>query len=479
MMAGFLSTGRDTPISPGLIISDLACRCSSGSSSPISSSPDDNHVSHDQEDDEVELDVDNTEETTVSTSNKRRGRGKIGLKLIEQRQKRNATFHKRKSGLMKKGFELSMLTGAEIMILASIENNIFSYSTKKLQKFLVSRQGQDLVQKALKGTLEVDTPAEVGDVQDKTTPDGGLVRKQKLEQATPLKDTITWNSGKIIKHVTLSPTKGVLTKASDMKQQQPCRRTRPSSGSNKFYFVESDCDRDDSSSTVDHGYLTAESDSATTPIKSGPSSPHATSREIQLRAILHKANERGNSPPIGQSVSQSVVTTHLTAQPTQHQQQEQPPQHNKSLQPQKQQQQQALVQQQQLQQQRQQQQQKQQQQQQQHMSQYGGLRTTGTIVQQMPSAVGQTAAGSPSALPLYIPPGYSLVASGSVPPGVTTGTPTGPPMLKAATMPNGIPVYQTYQPPANVHYICMPPQHQQQQQWQQQQQQWQQQQQQQ
>lgn len=59
-------------------------------------------------------------------------RGKTELKRIENRTSRQVTFSKRRSGLLKKAFELSVLCDAEVALI------IFS-PTGKLYEFSSSR----------------------------------------------------------------------------------------------------------------------------------------------------------------------------------------------------------------------------------------------------------------------------------------------------------------------------------------------------
>ncbi|KAL3818551.1 hypothetical protein ACJIZ3_004456 [Penstemon smallii] len=55
------------------------------------------------------------------------GRGKVELKRIENHTNRQVTFSKRRNGLLKKAFELSLLCDAEIALL------VFSPSGKLYQ----------------------------------------------------------------------------------------------------------------------------------------------------------------------------------------------------------------------------------------------------------------------------------------------------------------------------------------------------------
>lgn len=50
-------------------------------------------------------------------------RKKIEIKFIHERSKRHITFSKRKSGIMKKAYELSVLTGTEVGTMSATDNN--------------------------------------------------------------------------------------------------------------------------------------------------------------------------------------------------------------------------------------------------------------------------------------------------------------------------------------------------------------------
>jgi len=61
------------------------------------------------------------------------GRKKIRIEFIENKLKRQITFSKRKSGMMKKIHELTTLTGTEaLLVLVSETGHIYSYSTPRM-----------------------------------------------------------------------------------------------------------------------------------------------------------------------------------------------------------------------------------------------------------------------------------------------------------------------------------------------------------
>lgn len=58
------------------------------------------------------------------------GRGRVQLKRIENKINRQVTFSKRRSGLLKKAHEISVLCEAEVaLIVFSTKGKIFEYAT--------------------------------------------------------------------------------------------------------------------------------------------------------------------------------------------------------------------------------------------------------------------------------------------------------------------------------------------------------------
>ncbi|KAF3489290.1 hypothetical protein F2Q69_00054142 [Brassica cretica] len=57
------------------------------------------------------------EESKREENKKRMGRGKVELKMIENKINRQVTFAKRRKGLSKKAHELSVLCDAEVVLI--------------------------------------------------------------------------------------------------------------------------------------------------------------------------------------------------------------------------------------------------------------------------------------------------------------------------------------------------------------------------
>ncbi|KAJ1673933.1 transcription factor of the MADS box [Spiromyces aspiralis] len=88
---------------------------------------------------------------TPSTSgDKRAGRRKIKIEYIEDKSRRHITFSKRKAGIMKKAFELSTLTGTQVLLLVVSETGlVYTFTTPKLQPLVTKPDGKNLIQACL------------------------------------------------------------------------------------------------------------------------------------------------------------------------------------------------------------------------------------------------------------------------------------------------------------------------------------------
>jgi len=81
---------------------------------------------------------------------KTRGRVKVKMELIKSKLRRYTTFSKRKTGIMKKAYELATLTGTQVMILVASETgHVYTFATQKLQPMITSDAGKSLIQTCL------------------------------------------------------------------------------------------------------------------------------------------------------------------------------------------------------------------------------------------------------------------------------------------------------------------------------------------
>jgi len=81
---------------------------------------------------------------------KKGGRRKINIEFIENKSRRHVTFSKRKAGLIKKAYELSTLTGTQVLLLVASETgNVYTFATPKLQPLITKQEGKALIQGCL------------------------------------------------------------------------------------------------------------------------------------------------------------------------------------------------------------------------------------------------------------------------------------------------------------------------------------------
>ncbi|KAL1895068.1 transcription factor of the MADS box [Sporothrix stenoceras] len=98
-----------------------------------------------------------------------RERRKIEIKFISDKSRRHITFSKRKAGIMKKAYELSVLTGTQVLLLVVSETGlVYTFTTPKLQPLVTKAEGKNLIQACLNapeptsaGDNGVDEPSQV------------------------------------------------------------------------------------------------------------------------------------------------------------------------------------------------------------------------------------------------------------------------------------------------------------------------------
>merc|ERR1719167_1096187 len=74
---------------------------------------------------------------------KTRGRVKVKMEFIKSKNRRYTTFSKRKTGIMKKAYELATLTGTQVMVLVASETgHVYTFATQKLQPMITSEAGK-------------------------------------------------------------------------------------------------------------------------------------------------------------------------------------------------------------------------------------------------------------------------------------------------------------------------------------------------
>lgn len=72
------------------------------------------------------------QESESSNSMRKNGRGKIQIKRIENTTNRQVTFCKRRNGLLKKAYELSVLCDAEVaLVVFSSRGRLYEYANNR------------------------------------------------------------------------------------------------------------------------------------------------------------------------------------------------------------------------------------------------------------------------------------------------------------------------------------------------------------
>jgi len=83
-------------------------------------------------------------------NDKKPGRRKINIEYIDDKSRRHITFSKRKAGIMKKAYELSTLTGTQVLLLVASETgHVYTFATPKLQPLITKPEGKNLIQTCL------------------------------------------------------------------------------------------------------------------------------------------------------------------------------------------------------------------------------------------------------------------------------------------------------------------------------------------
>ncbi|KAI6123913.1 SRF-TF-domain-containing protein [Pisolithus croceorrhizus] len=113
---------------------------------PPSAVPEDGFI-NDQDAAESGGDEDDEEE---KPKDKKAGRRKIKIEFIQDKSRRHITFSKRKAGIMKKAYELSTLTGTQVLLLVVSETGlVYTFTTAKLQPLVTQPEGKNLIQACL------------------------------------------------------------------------------------------------------------------------------------------------------------------------------------------------------------------------------------------------------------------------------------------------------------------------------------------
>ncbi|KAF8950424.1 transcription factor of the MADS box [Entomortierella lignicola] len=135
---------------------------SNGKDHPVDEGGDD-HIDkkfkHDSGNGDDGEDDDDDDDEEAPKSGKRAGRRKIKIEYIEDKSRRHITFSKRKSGIMKKAYELSTLTGTQVLLLVVSETGlVYTFTTPKLQPLVTKAEGKNLIQACLHAPDKESSP---------------------------------------------------------------------------------------------------------------------------------------------------------------------------------------------------------------------------------------------------------------------------------------------------------------------------------
>ncbi|GAM89666.1 hypothetical protein ANO11243_077050 [Dothideomycetidae sp. 11243] len=103
-----------------------------------------------------------------------RERRKIEIKFIQDKSRRHITFSKRKAGIMKKAYELSVLTGTQVLLLVVSETGlVYTFTTPKLQPLVTKPEGKNLIQACLNAPEPAESNGVDGAENTVDSPDDG------------------------------------------------------------------------------------------------------------------------------------------------------------------------------------------------------------------------------------------------------------------------------------------------------------------
>ncbi|KAI5190571.1 hypothetical protein NEMIN01_1109 [Nematocida minor] len=113
--------------------------------------------------------MDDSAESEDEGSRASKGRKKIKMEFIKDKGRRGVTFSKRKKGIMKKAYELNVLTKCEILlVVASETGHVYTFATPKLQPII--KQHENLIQQYL-NTPYINDVNRIYDTSERFAPD--------------------------------------------------------------------------------------------------------------------------------------------------------------------------------------------------------------------------------------------------------------------------------------------------------------------
>ncbi|KAI9310233.1 hypothetical protein BX666DRAFT_2010135 [Dichotomocladium elegans] len=134
-----------------------------------------------------EEDHDSADDSDAEKPSKRSGRRKIKIEYIEDKNRRHITFSKRKAGIMKKAYELSTLTGTQVLLLVVSETGlVYTFTTVKLQPIVTKPEGKNLIQACLNAPDPVsnESTSDAGYNNNNESPRVSKTEDKRIDPAT-------------------------------------------------------------------------------------------------------------------------------------------------------------------------------------------------------------------------------------------------------------------------------------------------------
>ncbi|KAM3164892.1 MADS-box domain-containing protein [Lachancea thermotolerans] len=114
-------------------------------------------------------------------------RRKIEIKFIQDKTRRHITFSKRKHGIMKKAYELSVLTGTQVLLLVVSETGlVYTFTTPKFQPIVTQPEGKNLIQACLNAPEEDEDAEEEEDDDEDADDDDDAAKLPSAHQQVPM-----------------------------------------------------------------------------------------------------------------------------------------------------------------------------------------------------------------------------------------------------------------------------------------------------
>ncbi|ODQ82139.1 hypothetical protein BABINDRAFT_32918 [Babjeviella inositovora NRRL Y-12698] len=134
------------------------------------------------------MDDDDDDEAGTGGKSTARERRKIEIRFIQDKSRRHITFSKRKAGIMKKAYELSVLTGTQVLLLVVSETGlVYTFTTPKLQPLVTKPEGKNLIQACLNAPEESN-----GADEDEPQSSAPTPPPQQQQQQQPHPDQVAY-----------------------------------------------------------------------------------------------------------------------------------------------------------------------------------------------------------------------------------------------------------------------------------------------